>query len=618
MAIFSRFCAETPMKKTLLPLLFLAIFVLPSLAQTDNSYYVDNRGRDALLAPRIGVGAGVFTFFGDVNDNNYQHIFTSTYGVEVKGSANLSRYFDVDLTAIYGNITVNERTTSRNLNFKSEMFIGTVGVSYNFNHLYKKPGIIQPFIGFGVSFINFDTKADLYDANGNRYFIGDQGELLTGPDRDATQRDYVYETDLRDENLDGLGKYDQYTFSLPVSAGVDFKMGKRLSAKLGAGFYYTFTDLIDDISEEGEGSRKGDSQNDMFLFTSLSVSYSIGVGKSYTKSMKTKYYEDVDFYAMQMADSDGDGVNDFDDRCAQTPSGVKVDENGCPTDTDLDVIADYRDKEDSTKLQAVVDLEGVTLTDERMLEAYKDSVATNRANMHKVYPSGILAKRAALTAEDSTKLAIMMLDIQNQVEKEGEFDKLFDEISKEVYGQTPKEAGSVQDVYESVDRVYKKLVDEKVISPTRPLTITKEENISTTIPPEFIDADYNADGLISADEVMRVIEDVLEGISPLSISQLYNLIDFYNEYMEGAKAIDFGGTMAVYIDGTLNILENYRNDGLSDTERFLANKYSEVDFNSDGKLTPDEVNEMIARFQRGESSYTEEQIYELIDLFFEE
>jgi hypothetical protein len=605
------------MKRTLLATLLLTLTFVGFGQEKSDNYYIDNRGRDALLAPRVGIGAGVFTFFGDVNDNNYQHIFTSTYGVEVRGSANLSRYFDLDLNVIFGNITVNERTTSRNLNFKSEMFIGTAGVSYNFNHLYKKPGIIQPFIGVGVSFINFDSKADMKDANGNIYVYDEEGGIFTAAG-EATQRDYVYETDLRDENLDGLGKYDQYTFSIPVSAGIDFKMGKRLSAKLGAGFYYTFTDLIDDISEKGEGDRKGNSRNDMFLFTSVSVSYSIGVGKSYTKSMKTKYYEEVDFYAMQMADSDEDGVNDFDDKCAQTPAGAKVDEHGCPVDSDLDVIADYRDKEDSTKVDAVVDLEGVTLSDERMLAAYADSLATIRANMHKVYPSGILSKRAPLTAEDSTKLAIMMLDIQNQVEKQGEFDQLFDEISKEVYSQTPQKAGNVEDVYKSIDRVYKKMVDEKALTPTRPLTITKEENFSTTIPPEFLDADYNTDGLITADEVMRVIEDVLEGVSPLSISQLYSLIDFYQEYMEGARAIDFGGTMAVYIDGTLNILENYRNDGLSDTQRFLVNKFSAADFNQDGKLTADDVNRMIALFQKGESPYNEAQIYELIDQFFEE
>lgn len=614
------------MNKFLFLILFAASAILDCVAQQNDLYYVDNRGRDALLAPRIGIGAGVFTFFGDVNDNNYQHVFTSTYGVEVLASANLSRYFDLDLTAIYGNITVNERgNASRNLNFKSEMFIGGVGISYNFNHLYKRPGIIQPFIGFGVAFLNFDNKTDKYDAEGNEYYYWSQGEIMSLPENDPNseqavqlQRDYVYETDLRDENLDGLGKYDQFSFSLPVSAGLDFKIGRRVSAKLSTSFYYTFTDLIDNVSDEGEGNRQGNSRNDMFLFTSASISYSIGVGRDYTKSAKTNYYEDIDFYAILLADSDEDGVNDFEDLCAKTPEGVKVDEFGCALDSDQDVIQDYRDDEAGTALNNVVNLRGVTLTDEMMLDAYKDSVATERAKMHKIYPSGILSKKAELTAKDSTKLAIMMMDIQNDIEDEGEFSKLFDEISKEVYNQTPEQANSIENVFESVARVYKKMVDEKALTPTRPLTITKQENNSTTIPPEFVDADYNTDGLITADEVMRVIEEVLEGASALSISQLYNLIDFYNEYMEGAQVVDFGGTMAVYVDGTLNILDNYKSDGLTDTERFLANKYKEVDFNGDGKLTADEVNRMISLFKEGKSSYTQEAILGLIDLFFEE
>ena len=614
------------MNKILIVILVATSSVLDCMAQKSDLYYVDNRGRDALLAPRIGIGAGVFTFFGDVNDNNYQHVFTSTYGVELLASANLSRYFDLDLTAIYGNITVNERGNgSRNLNFKSEMFIGGVGISYNFNHLYKRPGIIQPFVGFGVAFLNFDNKTDKYDAEGNEYYYWSQGEIMSLPENDPNseqavqlQRDYVYETDLRDENLDGLGKYDQFSFSLPVSAGLDFKMGRRVSAKLSTSFYYTFTDLIDNVSDEGEGNRQGNSRNDMFLFTSASISYSIGVKRDYTKSAKTNYYEDVDFYAMLLADSDQDGVNDFDDRCAKTPEGVKVDGFGCALDSDQDVIQDYRDDEDSTALNNVVNLRGVTLTDEMMLEAYKDSVATERARMHKIYPSGILSKRAELTTEDSTKLAIMMMDIQNDIEAQSEFSQLFEEISKDVYSQTPEQAGSVENVFESVDRIYKKMVNEKALAPTRPLTITKQENNSTAIPPEFVDADYNTDGLITAAEVMRVIEEVLEGTSPLSTSQLYNLIDFYNEYMEGAEAINFGGTMAVYVDGTLNILDNYKSDGLTDTERFLANKYKEVDFNGDGKLTADEVNRMIALFKEGQSSYTQEGILDLIDLFFDE
>ncbi|MBI1286013.1 MAG: hypothetical protein GC178_00370 [Flavobacteriales bacterium] len=613
------------MTKALRVFILVTFSALGCVAQSNDRYYLDNRGRDALLAPRIGIGAGVFTYLGDVRDNHIQSVLTSSYGVQVLGSANLSRYFDIDLSAIYGNITINERGTSRNLNFKSEMFIGTVGVSYNFNHLYKKPGIVQPFIGFGVSFVNFDSKSDLFDAKGNRYYYWDDGSIMSMAQSDPNseqavplERDYTYETDLRKANQDGLGRYPQFTLSLPVTAGLDFKMGRRMSAKLSTSFYYTFSDQIDDISSKGEGVRHGNSQKDMFLFSSLSVSYSFGVKRDYTKSAKDKYYEEVDFYAMMLDDSDGDGVNDFDDQCAQTPEGVKVDEFGCPLDSDVDVIADYRDEEENTPQGNIVNTKGVSLTDEMMLEAYADSVATERARMHQIYPSGILAKKAALTAEDSTKLAIMMLDIQNEVESEGEFDKLFDEISKDIFSQGPEQAGSVEDVYSSVDRIYKEMVEQKVIAPTQPLVITKEESLNTTIPPEFSDADYNADGLITAEEVMRVVEEVLEGTSPLSVSQLYNLIDFYHEYMEDARAINFGGTMAVYIDGALNILKNYKSDGLTDTERYLVNKFKAADYNGDGKLTADEVNRMIAQFKQGKSPYTEEQIYELIDLFFEE
>ena len=61
------------------------------------------------------------------------------------------------------------------------MFIGGVGISYNFNHLYKRPGIIQPFVGFGVAFLNFDNKTDKYDAEGNEYYYWSQPTRATQP-----------------------------------------------------------------------------------------------------------------------------------------------------------------------------------------------------------------------------------------------------------------------------------------------------------------------------------------------------------------------------------------------------------------------------------------------------
>jgi len=608
-------------------ILLLSALLIQTVTATysqNNPYYVDNRGRDALLAPRIGIGAGVFTFFGDVNDNNYQHIFTSTYGIKAIASANLSRYFDVDLSVIYGNIAVNERSTERNFNFKSETFIGSAGMSYNFNHLYKRPGIIQPFVGVGVAFINFDSKSDLYDANGNRYHYWSDGSIMNmdefAPNAEQAivlQRDYVYETDLRDENQDGLGKYAQYTFSIPVSAGVDFKMGHRLSARLSTSFYYMFSDLMDDVSDKGEGIRQGNSRNDMMLFSSVSVSYSIGVNRSYAKSAKTKYFEEIDFYSFAVEDSDGDGVNDFDDKCAQTGEGVTVDAAGCPVDTDKDVIEDFRDDEGATPEGNVVTLRGVSLTDEMIEASYKPSAALH-AKMHDIYPSGILNIKPSVSAADSAKLIQTIVRLTTKIEEGSEYDKLFDKITDEVFSKSPEKAGSVEEVYKSVDKAYKELVETQQLKDAKPLVITKSESINTTIPPELQNVDYNSDGLITSDEVLRVIEEVLDGTSRYSVNQIFNLIDFYQEYMEDARAVDFGGTKAVYLNGKLHILENYKDDGLTNTQRYLANKFKDVDFNGDGKLSPDEVNRMISLFQQGKSSYSKETINELIDLFFEE
>jgi hypothetical protein len=38
-----------------------------------------------------------------------------------------------------------------------------------------------------------------------------------------------------------------------------------------------------------------------------------------------------------------DGVSDNKDKCPDTPSGVAVDANGCPVDSDGDGVADYND-----------------------------------------------------------------------------------------------------------------------------------------------------------------------------------------------------------------------------------------------------------------------------------
>lgn len=703
------------MRSTLLSICLIFLLCSGVVAQDAHDRLIDNRGDDAKLAPRIGIGTGFFTYLGDVKDNNFSHPFTSSWGYEFRASANFSRYFDLDLNIVYGDITVNERSREpfKNRNFRSEMFVGGVGISYNFNHLYKKrPGIVQPYVGVGVAFIHFDSKTDLFDANGNRYHYWTDGSIMDRAEDSETawqavelQRDYTYETDLRQMNNDGLGKYELFTFSIPVSAGLDFKMGRRLSARLGASFHYTLTDLIDDFTHRGSGEREGNKSNDMFLYTSLSVAYAIGVGKPEMKMQKDVYFDNLDFLSIDLEDSDGDGVRDFEDLCAYTPEGVKVDEFGCPLDTDRDFIPDYRDKEEFTGADKIANLQGIGLTDQMIWGRYIDSVATERARIPVIYPNGVMNRSSSLasaeveqisvissekptsdstTDETSTakpadsndakataikktdaessalvadkkdvqgvatedgatskqagketsptaneakgkqteaelkKLNEVMESIVNSAGKETPSSKLMDEIAKEVFNGSPEDAASVADVYDLAYRVYGRMVDEGRFDDKEKMAITRNDPASALIPKEYQLADFNGDGIITSDEVLRAVEELMDGRSPFSVSQLLGLVEFYQEKMADARVVNFGGTKAVFVDGKLNILPNYKDDGLTVQERFVVNKYPDVDFNGDGKLTPDEVNRIIKEFQDGESQYSADDINDLIDMFFED
>ena len=57
-------------------------------------------------------------------------------------------------------------------------------------------------------------------------------------------------------------------------------------------------------------------------------------------------------------DADGDGVPDQQDRCPDTPAGVRVDADGCPLDSDGDGVPDYLDDCPDTLAGAAVDAKG--------------------------------------------------------------------------------------------------------------------------------------------------------------------------------------------------------------------------------------------------------------------
>ena len=356
--------------------------------------------------PILGLGFGTITYFGDVRDVYYSNPLVGLKALNFSVAKGLSSAFDIEFRIISGNLTGNQNYKDQHLNFKTSFLSGGVSLTYNFEHLLKKDGLLLsykeyrkviPYFSIGVETFSFNSKADLKDANGNVYHYWSDGtirNLPESPENDEQSlvlvRDYVYETDLREMDNDGLGKYNLQAFAIPIDMAVELQLHERFQIRLGATYHYGLVDLIDDISDAGKGSRKGNSSGDSYLYTYFTLKFDIFSSvkeieeevMQFNTNVDTRFMDDIVF-----ADEDGDGVDDMKDLCYGTPKGVEVDTSGCPYDDDHDGFANYRDKELNTPKDSITDLNGVMLTEEMIIALSDTSDAINYDQICDYYPS---------------------------------------------------------------------------------------------------------------------------------------------------------------------------------------------------------------------------------------
>ena len=376
--------------KNILLLSLFVLFVFPSVAQLDTtnnqekntakmkaSSSVDWEEEEGILfTPTVSLGVGMLTYYGDISrDYKTNNPITNRLAYRVQVSQPITNYLHLNFNLWRGTVSANERTIERNLNFESTLTSGGIALEYDFSNFIKKDRItFQPFVGAGFEGMEFLSKTDLYDSFGNDYYYWEDGTIRNLPESDPdainavrVQRDYIYETDIRELNADGFGDYDEYTFAFPVTAGFKLHLSKHVQFKAGATYFFTNTDLIDGVSKDSRGIRKGDDLKDQLLFSHFSLSY------DFKRSDQPVYDEEAagEVDALMKADNDSDGVSDFIDKCAATPKGVEVDEFGCPLDGDNDNVGNYKDQELNSSPNAIVDTSGVTYTDERLMDIYR-------------------------------------------------------------------------------------------------------------------------------------------------------------------------------------------------------------------------------------------------------
>lgn len=357
---------------------FLLLFVSLHFSANTAVLPGDSVNKDSLIKtkpsptfPAIGLGAGLFTFYGDVNNRKLLLPQTSRIAYELSVSKNLTSYLNLRFYVCFGKMGANERNPGgRNLNFQSEIRMGGVNLSYNFLHLLRPKHIAEPYLTVGFESFEFLSKTDIYDRYGNKYYYWSDGSIRNLDESDPfaasailLTRDYTYESDIREMNLDGFGKYAERSWTYTAGAGINLLLNKQMNFRIGSTMHFTMTDYVDGVTENSTGNRAGDARNDWFMMTSFTLSYSFDKDPKDINPLDTVDFSDVDFYALDLEDTDKDGVRDPKDKCNGTPSGVTVDTTGCPYDEDGDLVPDYLDKELGSAKDAIVDMYGITMDD---------------------------------------------------------------------------------------------------------------------------------------------------------------------------------------------------------------------------------------------------------------
>lgn len=339
--------------------------------------------------PKISLGAGMMSFIGDLYDQHYQAPWTARTGFDLNVSHRLTRYLQINFNVLFGKLGAYENTVNRHENFQSEIRCGGINIMYDFGNFIPDRCKIRPWISAGVAGFEFLSKTDLKDKNGETYFYWSDGSIKNMAEGSANSqnaknlvKDYVYETDVRERNADGFGKYQERSWAFPLGFGAIMQVTDRFDFKMGVQYYLTNTDFIDGVTDKSVGKRKGTKGNDQFVYTSFSLQYDLVFPKKdKSDTLPDGYYDGVDWLAIDNGDYDKDGVKDWDDKCHGTPAGVKVDQFGCPLDDDKDGVPNYMDDENPSPKGFEVNMHGVALTDEfwqSWSDHYFDSIGIDK------------------------------------------------------------------------------------------------------------------------------------------------------------------------------------------------------------------------------------------------
>lgn len=177
--------------------------------------------------PEIGAWVGVSNYFGDLNINS--SFQSARPGGGVFGRYNFGTRFAFKTGFNYGLVTYDDANTkfqyqqARNLSFKSNILEWTNHIEFNFFRYEqgKWRYNFTPYLLTGISVFAFNPKA---------YYQGEWVELQP----------------LATEG----GKYSRVSVAIPLGGGIKYALNERWSIGAEVASRISFTDHIDDVSDE--------------------------------------------------------------------------------------------------------------------------------------------------------------------------------------------------------------------------------------------------------------------------------------------------------------------------------------------------------------------------------
>jgi OOP family OmpA-OmpF porin len=252
----------------------------------------------------VSAYASTLRYRGDLGKNYFNRLHL-TFGGGLTLSRYISKGLDINLSANQATLRFpsDPNTTIYGNRFYANVSSFGLGFKLKLNNGWaiKEDAVIQPYILLQPGFAYIYT---------DRYLSGSMVNRSTN-----------------------YGSFDGQ-----AAVGLNFRFTPGFGMFVQAGQHVLFSD---DSRLDGVSTGESGLFNKYDQYMQYSAGFTANFGKA--------------------KDADGDGVPDRKDKCPDTPTGVKVDENGCPIDTDGDGVADYQDK--CPDVKGLANLQGCPDTD---------------------------------------------------------------------------------------------------------------------------------------------------------------------------------------------------------------------------------------------------------------